>query len=65
MADIDLKVECDKCGTELEAEIRICNYQLFLIVRPCSCCMDAAKDNGYDEGHSVGFEDGKREGDGK
>jgi flagellar biosynthesis/type III secretory pathway protein FliH len=70
MADIDLKVECDKCGTELEAEILIRNYELFLIAKPCSCCMDAAKEEGYEretgkvaeESYKDGFNNGKEEG---
>lgn len=60
---VNIEIYCDKCGAGL------CNQSTFVKTRvreepsfrvqPCEKCMDEARDEGYQDGHQVGFQEAR------
>ena len=54
MAEIEVSVECEKCGAVLDATVK---YGSEIHVTPCESCMSEERNRGYDDG----YEEAKKE----
>ena len=55
--EVDITVECDECGSELEADFR---YNT-LTVEPCETCLDGKYNEGHQDGKTEGYDEAKEE----
>lgn len=51
---IEASVECDTCGSSLEATVSTSGWSPTIKVTPCSSCITDAKQEGDDEGYNRG-----------
>lgn len=47
---IDIDVSCEECGAILDVITRYGQRDVTLEVKPCSYCLETAKEEGYKEG---------------
>jgi len=65
--DVEFDVYCGKCGAALCRQSRTTDHQRgfnrgrFIEVDPCEKCMDAAKEDGCNEGYNEGYTDREAE----
>lgn len=58
MPSIDIDVQCDDCGSYLDASV----HGTTIVVDPCSHCKDREYERGYDDGKDVGDSEGYNRG---
>jgi len=49
---IDIELECDDCGADVEYELEYRRHDIRIKVKPCSFCMNST----YAEGESDGYQ---------
>src|SRR5690349_8951546 len=58
-----LPVKCDTCFEEVQAELRVHNFEQTIFVMECARCAvqseKGAFDRGYDEGYAIGHDNGE------
>lgn len=62
---IEVRVECQRCGREVETTIRpVSRYNPHPVIEvyPCENCENEAKDQAREEGRKDGYEDGFQDG---
>lgn len=59
MAEIEISVECKKCGQILDVYVQRGNE---IVAEPCQGCVEDAYNEGHDEGYKVGYDKGYDEG---
>lgn len=59
MAEIDLEIWCS-CGSGLcrQTNVDYGTRSVSIIVEPCEDCLEKARNEGYEDGHKVGFDEG-------
>lgn len=63
-ATVEVEVQCNKCGKNLDSELKEQRYSSgkVLEVAPCEDCLEAAKEEGDSAGYDRGLEEGRAEG---